>query len=108
MENDEQNNERQQCDGNLLHGLGKAFKYLQIHPYNTPRISTDKIEPIDASPTRPNPSLEADLPLITVATPTPNANMNGTVSGPVVTPPASNEIGTKLDGAKAATKKISA
>ena len=47
------------------------------------------IGPIEAIPTKPKLSLVEFLPPLTVATPAPNAKINGTVAEPVVTPPLS-------------------
>ena len=55
--------------------------------------------------TRPKLSLAEFLSLRVEAIPTPRAMMNGTVIGPVVTPPESKETGIKLAGARAARAK---
>ena len=56
------------------------------------RIITAKIGPIEQSATRPKLSALAFSSLRMDATPTPSAIINGTVIGPVVTPPESNAI----------------
>ena len=43
-------------------------------------------------PVIPKESLDAFLPPLTVATPAPKVSKNGTVTGPVVTPPESKAI----------------
>ena len=40
--------------------------------------------------------------------PMPIAMMNGTVTGPVVTPPESNDTGMKSSGANRVSRKVSA
>ena len=56
-------------------------------------MSTIKIGPIEANATRPKES-DVDLfPARDVAIPTPTARINGTVIGPVVTPPLSKDSG---------------
>ena len=50
--------------------------------------------PTEQSAIKPKLFSEACLPPIAPATPTPSAMMNGTVIGPVVTPPESNASGT--------------
>ena len=57
-----------------------------------------RIGPILLKATRPKLSSPLFLPLLTAATPTPSDMIKGTVTGPVVTPPASKEIAQKLDG----------
>lgn len=66
------------------------------------RISTDKIGPILQSATRPKLSSPECLSLRIDAMPAPRAMMNGTVIGPVVTPPESKAVGIKCEGAKIA------
>ena len=56
------------------------------------RIITAMIGPIEQSATRPKLSALAFSSLRMDATPTPSAMINGTVIGPVVTPPESNAI----------------
>ena len=53
------------------------------------------IGPIEHSATRPKLSPPACLSLRTAHTPTPSAMMNGTVMGPVVTPPESKATAQK-------------
>ena len=53
------------------------------------------IGPMEHSATRPKLSPPADLSLRTAHTPTPSAMMNGTVIGPVVTPPESKATAQK-------------
>ena len=51
--------------------------------------------PIEHSATRPKLSPPAFLSLRTAQTPTPSAMINGTVMGPVVTPPESKATAQK-------------
>ena len=53
---------------------------------------TITIGPIEHNPVTPNESPLLFLPPLTLATPAPNVNKNGTVTGPVVTPLLSKEI----------------
>ncbi len=62
---------------------------------NMPRISTARIGPTLERATRPKLSLEAFLSPRTDARPTPIAMINGTVMGPVVTPPESKATARK-------------
>ena len=55
-------------------------------------MSTERIGPTEQSATRPKLSLFAFSSLRIDATPTPSAIMNGTVIGPVVTPPESKDV----------------
>ena len=54
------------------------------------------IGPTEQSAIRPKLFSEAFLPPMAPATPTPRAMMNGTVMGPVVTPPESNASATNV------------
>ena len=63
-----------------------------------PRISTDSTGPMLHRATRPKLLLVEFLSLRTEARPTPRAMMNGTVIGPVVTPPESKDTGIKSLG----------
>ena len=56
--------------------------------------------PIEERPISPNPSESADFPPKTELIPNPKDKIIGTVTGPVVTPPASKAIPTKLGGVK--------
>ena len=56
-------------------------------------IRTTSIGPTEQSATNPNEFSFPFLPPKVVAIPTPNAIINGTVIGPVVTPPESNASG---------------
>ena len=56
--------------------------------------------PMLESATRPKLSLAAFLSPRTAAMPTPSAMMNGTVIGPVVTPPESYATARKRSGTK--------
>lgn len=58
--------------------------------------------PIKTRAKKPKLSLMELLPPKTDVRPTPRAIIKGTVNGPVVTPPASKDIGKKLGGTKAA------
>ena len=73
-----------------------------------PRISTASTGPMEQSPTRPKLSSCARLSLRMEATPTPIAIMNGTVMGPVVTPPESNATARNPRSASAASMNTSA
>ena len=55
--------------------------------------------------TSPKASLLEFLSLRMAAMPMPSAMINGTVTGPVVTPPESKAAGTKLYGAKKDSRK---
>ena len=63
-----------------------------------PRIIIDIIGPIEHKAVKPKPSVSAPLSLRIAATPVPIAIINGTLIGPVVTPPESNASGTKVSG----------
>ena len=63
---------------------------------------------MEQSATRPKLSDFAFSSLRMEATPTPSAMMNGTVIGPVVTPPESNATERKFWSEKAARAKITA
>ena len=65
-------------------------------PVTIPSVSIASIGPTEQRATKPKLSSWACLPPRTVAKPRPNAIMNGTVMGPVVTPPESNATGTIL------------
>ena len=71
-----------------------------------PKINTARIGPIEHRATRPKVSSSACLSLRIAAIPTPNAIINGTVIGPVVTPPESNAIAKKSFGTKRVNIKI--
>ena len=87
--------------------MAKSCEYLYIcQPYITPKMRTARTGPIEASATNPKPSVVDVLPLIVDATPTPKARIKGTVIGPVVTPPASKEIGKNLLGVNKANRNI--
>lgn len=55
-------------------------------------MSTESIGPIEHSATRPKLSASAERSLRIMETPSPIARINGTVIGPVVTPPESNAM----------------
>ncbi len=63
-----------------------------------PSIRTASIGPIEQSATRPKLSFSACLSLRIADIPTPRAMMNGTVIGPVVTPPESKATARKSFG----------
>ena len=65
-----------------------------------PRIITARIGPTEESATRPKLSSAAWRSLRIAAMPTPNAMMNGTVIGPVVTPPESKATARNSRGTK--------
>ncbi|CCX70671.1 unknown [Firmicutes bacterium CAG:555] len=58
--------------------------------------------------TRPKLSLAAFLSLLTEASPTPTAIINGTVMGPVVTPPESNATARNSFGTNSDTRMSTA
>ena len=64
--------------------------------------------PTEHSATRPKLSASADLSLRIIETPRPIARINGTVIGPVVTPPESNAMLKKLRSVNAASANITA
>ena len=66
------------------------------------KINTDKIGPILHKDTKPKLSSPECLFLLVDAIPAPSAMINGTVIGPVVTPPESKAVGTKVFGTKKA------
>ena len=70
--------------------------------------STKKIGPIEQIATTPKLFSFLLLPPSTPATPTPSAIINGTVIGPVVMPPESNESGMYLSSTNIATIKTRA
>ena len=69
-----------------------------------PSSSTDKMGPMEHRATRPKLSASARLSLRTWEIPTPRARINGTVMGPVVTPPESKAMPRKSRSANAASK----
>ena len=60
-----------------------------------PSVITARTGPIEHNATSPKLFSLALLPPITLDIPTPKAIINGTVIGPVVTPPESNDTGNK-------------
>ena len=64
--------------------------------------------PTEQSAISPIESSEAALSLRIAAMPRPKLMMNGTVMGPVVTPPASNATARKSSGARNASTKTTA
>ena len=61
---------------------------------NKERTMTVMIGPTEAKAVKPNESSPLLPPLaVEAAKPAPKARMNGTVTGPVVTPPESKQIG---------------
>ena len=66
-------------------------------------MSTARIGPMEQSATRPKLSAFAPLSLRMFDTPRPSARMNGTVIGPVVTPPESNAMERKFLSVNAAS-----
>ena len=67
-----------------------------------PRMSTERMGPMLHSATRPKLSLSAFLSPRTAVRPRPSAMMNGTVMGPVVTPPESNATARNASGTNTA------
>ena len=72
-----------------------------------PKSMTIKIGPILHSAIRPKLSPAPSLSLLAEERPIPKAIINGTVIGPVVTPPASNATDKKFAGTNAEITKIS-
>ncbi len=72
---------------------------------NMPRIRTVSTGPIEQSEIRPKLSSWEPASPRTAATPSPSARMNGTVIGPVVTPPESNATARKSGEVNAAIAK---
>ena len=64
------------------------------------RRRTERMGPILQRATRPKLCSPAFFPFLCAARPAPNAIINGTVMGPVVTPPESKAVGTNSFGAK--------
>ena len=58
------------------------------------------IDPVDASPSIPKPSLTAERPARTELSPSASAITTGAVRTPMVTLPESKANGTKSSGAK--------
>ena len=73
-----------------------------------PRIITARIGPTEHRATRPKLSSAAWRSLRMADTPTPRAMINGTVIGPVVTPPESKATLKKSFGTKAARTNTTA
>ena len=63
-----------------------------------PSVITARTGPIEHNATSPKLSSAACLSFLMEAIPIPNAIINGTVIGPVVTPPESNATALKLSG----------
>ena len=66
------------------------------------------IGPTEHSATSPKESSDALESLRIAAMPMPKLMMNGTVMGPVVTPPESNATERKLSGARKTSPSVSA
>ena len=64
--------------------------------------------PTEHSATKPKLSFSALLSLRMALTPTPSARINGTVIGPVVTPPESNATARKDEGTNCARTNTTA
>ena len=64
------------------------------------RIRTASTGPMEHRAIRPKESSEAFLSLRMAAMPTPKLMINGTVMGPVVTPPESKAMARKFSGAR--------
>ena len=73
-----------------------------------PKIITAKIGPMEHRATRPKLSSAAWRSLRMAEIPTPSAIINGTVMGPVVTPPESKATLRKSFGTKTASKNTAA
>ena len=73
-----------------------------------PSSSTERIGPMEHRDTRPKLSASACRSLRTWEIPTPSARMNGTVIGPVVTPPESKAMHRKSLSVKAASANTTA
>ena len=72
------------------------------------RISTARMGPTEQRATRPKLSWAAFSSLRMEETPRPKAMMNGTVMGPVVTPPESKATARKSPGTKNAARRKTA
>ena len=70
-----------------------------------PRTSTAMMGPAEQRATRPKLSFSALLSLRMAVTPSPSAMMNGTVIGPVVTPPESKATERNSCGTNRASRK---
>jgi len=77
-----------------------------VGSWRMPRSSTARIGPTLHRATRPKVSSCESLSPRSEVMPTPIARMNGTVMGPVVTPPESKPTGMKDSGVKRATPKV--
>ena len=73
-----------------------------------PSSSTIRIGPTLHSATRPKLSSSCPCAARSADTPTPSAMINGTVIGPVVTPPASNATARKSFGENSVSANSSA
>ena len=71
-----------------------------------PSTSTEIIGPIEQSPVIPKESSSPSLSLLMATIPVPIDIINGTVIGPVVTPPESNANGRKSSGKKNEITKV--
>ena len=74
--------------------------------YISPSIRTVIIGPIEHNATSPKLSFSESLFPRIDAAPTPSAIMNGTVIGPVVTPPESKAIDQNSFGTKLASMNV--
>ena len=105
LKHDKHGNDGQKCDKHFLEIMGrcleKQHKCVLGGKHIGLKISTERIGPMLQRETRPKLSLEFFV-LFIEARPAPSAIINGTVIGPVVTPPESNAVGTKSSGAKKA------
>ncbi len=79
---------------------------IVVSPKNNPRNKTARIGPIAHKATIPKLSSSEPLSPRAIAIPEPKARINGTIIGPVVTPPESNETGTNSGATKSAIRKI--
>ena len=68
-------------------------------------MATQMIGPTEQRPTKPKLSVSESAPFLTDAIPIPRARMNGTVMGPVVTPPESKDTARNSGFVKNAATK---
>lgn len=74
-------------------------------PEIRPIAATAAMGPMEARPTMPKPLSSPSFFLVVAATPRPKAMIKGTVTGPVVAPPESKAMPTKVGSTKAQAMK---
>ena len=85
----------------MISGITAGAGLISTPLYTIPSISIEMIGPTEHIATIPKLSLRPPF-LFTEARPMPSAIRNGTVIGPVVTPPESNAAGMNSGGQKQA------